>query len=155
MNKMNLLERERINELPKEILNKINKKHLLKRYTMLFVSLLISSILFNLLIMPTNIVFGGINGISIILKNLYNFSPSVVIFILSLIFLLLSFIYLGVERTSGTIISAFLSLNAIEVISCFAAKLFPLPLTPKINEFPFCNVFLSIKIIFLEIIFFP
>ena len=105
---MNLLERERINELPKEILNKINKKHLLKRYTMLFVSLLISSILFNLLIMPTNIVFGGINGISIILKNLYNFSPSVVIFILSLIFLLLSFIYLGVERTSGTIISAFL-----------------------------------------------
>lgn len=114
---MELLNQEKISEIPKDILKKINKNHLLKRYFMLFISLLISAIIFNLFIVPTNIVTGGVNGISIILKNLYNFTPSIVILIISLILLLFSFIYLGLERTSGTIISAFLYPFLVQITS--------------------------------------
>ena len=114
---MDLLEKEKISELPIDILKKINKNHLVKRYIMLLISLLISAILFNLLIVPTNIVFGGVNGISIILKNLYNFTPSIVILIISLILLLFSFMYLGFERTSGSIVSAFLYPFLVQITS--------------------------------------
>lgn len=114
---MELLNQEKISEIPKDILKKINKNHLLKRYFMLFISLLISAIIFNLFIVPTNIVTGGVNGISIILKNLYDFTPSIVILIISLILLLFSFIYLGLERTSGTILSAFLYPFLVQITS--------------------------------------
>lgn len=105
---MKLFNKNKISELPSDILKIVKKKHLLKRYVMLFISLLIAAIIFNLLIVPTNIVFGGVNGISIILKNLYDFTPSIVILVISLILLLFSFMYLGIERTSGSIIAAFL-----------------------------------------------
>lgn len=114
---MELLNQEKISEIPKDIIKKINKNHLLKRYIMLFISLLISAIIFNLFIVPTNIVTGGVNGISIILKNLYDFTPSIVILIISLILLLFSFMYLGLERTSGTIISAFLYPFLVQITS--------------------------------------
>lgn len=114
---MELLNQEKLSEIPKDILKKINRNHLLKRYIMLFISLLISAIIFNLLIVPTNIVTGGVNGISIILKSLYNFSPAIVMLIISLILLLFSFMYLGVERTSGSIASAFLYPFLVELTS--------------------------------------
>lgn len=114
---MELLNQEKISEIPKDIIKKINKNHLLKRYIILFISLLISAIIFNLFIVPTNIVTGGVNGISIILKNLYDFNPSIVILIISLILLLFSFMYLGLERTSGTIISAFLYPFLVQITS--------------------------------------
>lgn len=114
---MDLIDIDKISELPVDIIKKINKNKLLRRYIMLFVSLLISAIIFNLLIIPTNIVFGGTNGISIILKNLYHFQPSVVILITSLILLLFSYMYLGAERTSGSIVAAFIYPLLVELTS--------------------------------------
>ncbi len=114
---MNLFDTEKVNEIPKDIIKTIQKNNLLKRYIMLFISLLIGALVFNLLIVPTNIVFGGLNGISLILKNLYNFSPSLVIFISSLILLIFSLMYLGIERTSGSIVSAFLYPFLVEITS--------------------------------------
>ena len=45
------------------------------------------------------------------------------------------------------------SRSIIDVISCFAVKLLPLPDTPKIKELPFNNLLLSAIIIFLDITF--
>lgn len=90
-----------------EIIKKIRSKKLIRRYFMMIISLFISSLVFNFLILPTNIVSGGVNGISIILKHLYGFSPSIVILVTSIILLIFSLMYLGVERTSGTVVASF------------------------------------------------
>ena len=67
--------------------------------------LLWSSIVFNLLTLPSNIVTGGVNGLAVIFNYITGLKPSMIIFIISIILLVLSYIYLGFERTSGTIVA--------------------------------------------------
>lgn len=105
---LHLFNKEELALLPEDILKKVNRNHLLKRYIMLLISMFISACVFNLLIVPTNIVTGGINGISIILRNIYDFSPSIVMLVISLILLLFSYMYLGKAHAAGTIVAAFL-----------------------------------------------
>lgn len=94
--------------LQSNIMKKIKKKRLISRYITLVFALLILSLVFNLFLASTNIVSGGINGIAIIFKNLYKIDPSIIMFIVSVILLIMSFIFLGVERTTGSIVATFL-----------------------------------------------
>lgn len=94
--------------LENDIIKKIKKKKLISRYTMLIAALLISALLFNFLIVPTKIVTGGVNGIALIINHLYQFDNSMIILMVSLILMLFSFIFLGVERTSGSIVATIL-----------------------------------------------
>ena len=91
-----------------KVVNHVKKRKLISRYITLILALLLSALVFNIFLVPTNIVSGGVNGISIILKYIYGFNPSLVIFIVSIILLILSFMYLGFERTSGTIFATIL-----------------------------------------------
>ncbi len=95
-------------EFTQEIIKRVKKKKLITRYILMICSLLISAILFNLFIVPTKLVSGGVNGIAIITKYLYGFNPSIIILIISSALLILSFLYLGVERTSGSIVATLL-----------------------------------------------
>lgn len=101
----------------KDILKTIKKKKIVSRYIYMFISLLISAILYNILILPSKIVTGGVNGISIITNYLYKFDPSVVIFLISVSLLIISFIFLGVEKTSASIIATFLYPLLVEITS--------------------------------------
>lgn len=94
--------------LKSNIMKKIKKKKLVSRYITLVFALTILSLVFNLFLASTNIVSGGINGIAIIFKNLYKIEPSIIMFIISAVLLIMSFIFLGVERTTGSIVSTFL-----------------------------------------------
>lgn len=94
--------------LQSNIMKKIRKKRLISRYITLVFALLILSLVFNLFLASTNIVSGGINGIAIIFKNLYKIDPSIIMFIVSVTLLIISFIFLGVERTTGSIVATFL-----------------------------------------------
>ncbi len=94
--------------LENDIIKRIRKKRLVSRYITLIFSLLILSLVFNIFLVSTNIVSGGINGIAIIFKNLYKIDPSIVMFIVSVTLLLLSFIFLGAERTTGSIVATFI-----------------------------------------------
>lgn len=94
--------------LQSNIMKKIKKKRLISRYITLVFALLILSLVFNLFLASTNIVSGGINGIAIIFKNLYKIDPSIIMFIVSVTLLIISFIFLGVERTTGSIVATFL-----------------------------------------------
>ncbi len=91
-----------------KILSKIKKKHLVKRFILLTIALLISAILFNLFLLPSKIVSGGTPGLSIILDYAFGFRPSLVVFWVSLILLLFSFFFLGVEKTSGSVLATFI-----------------------------------------------
>lgn len=91
----------------KEVFDKIEQKHLVRRIFTLCISLFISALIFNFFLSPTRIVTGGPSGIAIILEYLFNFEPSTVIFIISTSLLIISFFTLGFEQTSGAIIATF------------------------------------------------
>ena len=89
------------------IINIIKEKHLIKRYALLIVALFISAISYNLLIYPTKIVSGGTSGLSIIVEYLFQIPPSIFILTANVLILIISFVTLGVEKSSGSVISTF------------------------------------------------
>jgi len=88
-----------------QVIKTIHSKKLIRRYLLLLIALFLSACVFNLLLLPTKLVTGGVGGITIITKYLYGWTPAVITFILSVALLLLSFLYLGVEKTSGSIVA--------------------------------------------------
>lgn len=54
---------------------------------------------YNLFLVPNNIVFGGVSGIAILIKQVFNVSPSLFVLIANIIILILSFIFLGVKKS--------------------------------------------------------
>ena len=84
---------------------KIDKTKLWYRYAVLIFSLFISSLVFNLLLYPTDLVTGGMNGVAIILNHIFDISPSLIILIGSVILLGISYLFLGLDQTSGSLIA--------------------------------------------------
>ncbi len=89
------------------IRKEIYHKDRLKRTALFLLGVLLVALAFNIFFLPNNIVY-GVSGIGVILKNIYGFDPSVVIFIGSVILLLLSFILMGKEKTANSIIGSLL-----------------------------------------------
>ncbi len=90
------------------IIQKIYKKDRFRRYLSLLAGLLLISIAFNLFLLPNNIVFGGVSGISIITKQVFGWNPSAVISIGSILLLIVSFLVLGKNDTTGSILGSLL-----------------------------------------------
>lgn len=90
------------------ILQKIYQKDRLVRYAQLLVGLLIAALAFNLFLLPNNIVFGGLSGLSVIFKNILGIEPSTVILIGSLILLVVSFFTLEREKTKASALGSIL-----------------------------------------------
>ena len=102
------------------IVDVIRKKNIVKRISTLIIALLISSLVYNILILPANIVSGGVNGIGVIIKNLYNIEPSIIISIILIICTILSLIFLGAERTTGTLLACAIYPLFVELTSPLA-----------------------------------
>ena len=100
---MDILEKGKGSAL--SILETIHKKKLIRRYLILIIFLFISACYFNLLQYPSQIVTGGSTGVSIILNFYFDVEPSQIIFIVSAVLLLIGFLFLGVEKASGAIVS--------------------------------------------------
>lgn len=90
------------------IIKEIYKKHKIKRYLSLILGILICAVSFNLFIYPNNIVFGGVSGISIIVTKYFSINASTFIFISSFILLIVSYIFLGKEKTKGSVVGSIL-----------------------------------------------
>lgn len=75
------------------------------RYLKLILSLFISAILFNLLIKQLNVITGGVNGIALILYNLFRIDEVITISFLLFLLLLLSYIFLGIDNVKGSVLS--------------------------------------------------
>lgn len=89
-----------INKLIKEI----NSKDYTKRFLIMLCGLLISSFAFNLFFVPNNIVVGGISGLSLIIKEYFHIKPSLFISMVSVFLIIISFIFLGKEKTINTLV---------------------------------------------------
>ena len=84
---------------------KLDKTKLWYRYSVLISSLFISSLVFNLLLYPTNLVTGGMNGVAIILNYIFDISPSLIILIGSIFLLGLSYLFLGLDQTGASLVA--------------------------------------------------
>lgn len=90
-----------------EIDKKINKFRV-KRYINLLLGLILISISFNLFLLPNNIVFGGVSGMSIITRKLFGITPSSFIMISSILLLMISYFVLGKQKTAGSVLGSLL-----------------------------------------------
>lgn len=88
------------------VLQIVEKAHLLKRYFLLIVAVGIYAVAYNLFFFKNNIVYGGASGISIITQNLID--PSIMILVLNVFFLALSFFLLGKKQTLDSVVGSIL-----------------------------------------------
>ena len=90
------------------VIKKLKRKKLAKRIAILLISLLVLSLVYNLLLLPTDLVAGGVNGIAVITNYVYGIDSSIMILLISSACLLFSFLYLGTERTLGSLLATFI-----------------------------------------------
>lgn len=89
-----------------ELLEKFESKKKIYRIVLMTISIILSAILYNTFLLPLSLVTGGTPGIATITHYLYDINPALMLFLLSLACTILSFMYLGVRRTTGTIVAS-------------------------------------------------
>ena len=89
-----------------DILASIKKQKRLQKFGLALISLTMSALIYNLFLLPLNIVSGGVSGVATITNHLYHIDPSLMIFILSAACSIISLLYLGIEQTAGTIVAS-------------------------------------------------
>ena len=89
-------------------MNKVVKRKDLIRYLYFFVGLLSFSFAFTFFLLPHNLVFGGVSGLSILFKELCGFNTSLFVLVVDILLLIVSFIFLGKKKTMGTILGSLL-----------------------------------------------
>lgn len=80
----------------------------IKRFLMVVLGCLICALAFNIFFSPYHIMPGGISSIAIIIKRLFDLEESISVFILSIMLLCISFIFLGKKATIRSIIGSIL-----------------------------------------------
>ncbi len=86
----------------------VKNNSLVKRIIEFVLGCFVVAITYNLFIAPINLVPGGVGGIAIIVKGITNIDNAITIFVLNIFLLILSFILLGKEKTSASILGSIL-----------------------------------------------
>ena len=98
----------------RKVIRKQNKTY---RIFLITISLILSAFVYNLFLLPLSIVAGGTSSIATITYYAYNINPALMIFIISGACSMLGFMYLGKERTLGTIIASIAYPIIVELVS--------------------------------------
>ena len=99
----------------KEIIERVKKKSIFKRYFNFTIGCLLIAISYNLFLASNDIVAGGISGVAIILNELFDLSNSLVILIFNVLLLILSYFLLGKEKTKNTVLGSILFPALVEL----------------------------------------
>ena len=97
------------------ILEKVEAKDKLKRYIELILGILLIAIAFNLFLLPNELVFGGVSGLSIIVSKFITIDASTFIMVSSLLLLVVSFLVLGKKDTKASIVGSILFPIFVEI----------------------------------------
>jgi len=97
-----------MSDMKENIIEQVYSKHKLKRLIQMVLGVLLVAVSFNVFILPNNIVFGGVSGLSIIVTRFINISPSLFVLFSSIVCLLFSFLLLPFEKTVKSILGTFL-----------------------------------------------
>lgn len=106
-----------MNDLYKRIKKKIKKENLVYRYFILFVTMLVAAINYNIFLRPLKIAAGGTNGISLIVEEIFGMSPSLFILLFSVIVLIAAYFLVGSGLASSALVSAFVYPLFVQVTS--------------------------------------
>ena len=74
------------------------------RILLISISLIISAVVYNLFLLPLRLVTGGAGGIAIITHYLYDIDPTIMIFLITLSCCIVSYMYLGREKTRESLL---------------------------------------------------
>ena len=88
------------------ILKYIQKKSYIKRFFQFLLGCFIISVAYNVFIVPNNLIPGGTTGLAIIINNLFGINNSTFIFVTNIFLLVISYIFLGKEKTRNTILGS-------------------------------------------------
>ena len=89
-----------------KILEQIKEKSKYKRLFKFIIGCFLIAISYNLFLAPNDLVAGGVGGIAIILNELLGLDYSTVILLGNTILLIISLIFLGKEKTKGSILGS-------------------------------------------------
>lgn len=90
--------------LDENILKIVERKNLLWRYLILIIALYVEALAYNAFFLKNNLVYGGSSGIATIIQDFLD--PSLTILLISLICLLLSFIFLDPNKAINSLVGS-------------------------------------------------
>lgn len=96
-----------VNKKIKKFWKKLKKEGWIYKYFILFVTMFVSAINYNLFLRPLKIVAGGTNGLSIIVEKLFSIEPSVFILFFSIVVLVLGYFTVGARKASSALVASF------------------------------------------------
>lgn len=89
-----------------DIIKALDKKNKIYRIILISASTVLWAILYNLFLLPMKLVTGGTNGVATITNYLYGIDPALMIFLLAAACAIISFMYLGFERTATSLVAS-------------------------------------------------
>lgn len=101
----------------------LKRKSVFPRLLVLTIFSLVASLVYNSYIVPNNVVYGGMSGLAIIINKLFPVSPVFYMNILSIITLLLGFMFLGFKETGYGIIGYLIYTLCINITAPFSKYL--------------------------------
>lgn len=107
----------------KELTELVQSKNFWPRLLIMITGIFIMAVTYNIFLLHNNLVIGGTSGLAIIVKNIFDISPALFIFIIELFLLIISFFLLGAKTTGMTIIGSLLFPLFISITSGFCSIL--------------------------------
>ena len=96
------------NKITDSVLKILDKKNRFRKYLFLVIGCFLTAFAFNVFFSPNNLVTGGVSGISIIVNNVFGIPKSLFIAIVYILLIILSYLFLGNERTKYSIMGSIL-----------------------------------------------
>ena len=107
----------------KELTEIVQSKNFWPRLLIMITGIFIMAVTYNIFLLHNNLVIGGTSGLAIIVKDIFDISPALFIFIIELFLLIISFFLLGAKTTGMTIIGSLLFPLFISITSGFCSIL--------------------------------
>ena len=99
---------------------------IIKNTILFFIGVLLLALTYNLFVVPNNFVTGGVGGLSIIYKNIFNSNPVIFIYVMDIILLIISYLFLGKEKTYHSLVGSILYPILITLTTPITKTLIPL-----------------------------
>ena len=100
-------------------------REVVSKALMFFLGILIMALTYNIAVVPNDFVTGGVGGMSVIFKGITNLNPVYFIYIMNIILIVVSFIFLGKKKTHGIIIGSILYPILISVTTPLSNLIMP------------------------------
>ncbi len=113
---MELFKTEKIKDL-------VYQKNYISRFIILLIGVTLLALVYNVFLVPNNLVIGGTSGIAIILQKLFGINPNIFLYIASGVLLIISYFFLGKQETATTIIGSLLYPIMVSATTPLAAYL--------------------------------